>query len=241
MEKNGLVFLGILLGLIVGIFSLNYLYKAIPFLLNLSFLGVIIANYPIRFNVNLHVQGGNNKTLKKILLFTIGFVIVFGLSFLNQASFDINYNKITLASLFLLLLNGIFVAVAMILPGISGALMLVILGLYFPLLESISNVILSVTSLIMPSGKDVMLVLLFGSSFLIGLIISAKIIQHLMKKKTKEMELLINGMIFGSIVNMLLQVPFIETSKIEIFFGILFMSMIIFFLPISKKGPILNS
>ena len=65
-----------------------------------------------------------------MIYFISGFIIVYFMGKLNSGVSEDIITNLTLTSTLLLFLGGILIAVALILPGISGSFMLYVLGLY---------------------------------------------------------------------------------------------------------------
>lgn len=217
-KQYGGIYCFIFLGSIVGIFCLKNLYYLFPFLLNIIFLGIVLRSFPISVNY------GNNLMKNKII-FIVGFLIVLLLSFINKQIFVIDYQNINLKFFLLVSLNGIIVSLAMILPGISGALMLVSFGLYFPLLNGISNIF---------DFNNFILVITFIVSFSIGLICFSLILKKIMNKESALFNYLINGMILGTIITIILELPLLSYNLFEVIIGMIMM-ILIYLIPFKNK------
>lgn len=224
IKKYFLNYLGIIIGIVIGIFGLTKLYELIPFILNMMFLGIVVKSFPLKIDNDVIY---NIRKEKKIIYFLIGLVIVLILSVLNQQIFNIDYTTISFKVIMIIFINGIIVSFGMILPGISGALMLVIFGLYFPLLNASKNMIIDIMHFMVPSLNDFALVITFIFSFIFGLVIASKMIKKAINKKPIEFNYFVNGMIFATIINLVLLLPSAYSGIVEIIFGILLMILII--------------
>ncbi|SFN91288.1 DUF368 domain-containing protein [Proteiniclasticum ruminis] len=86
-------------------------------------------------------------------------------------------------SLFLLFVVGIIAAATMVIPGVSGSLVLILLGYYNRILETLSSFIRGVLSLNLQSTLDNFLPLLpFGIGVLLGIGLVAKLIEWLFER-----------------------------------------------------------
>tara|TARA_A100000164_G_C21608511_1_gene630953 strand:- start:34 stop:420 length:387 start_codon:yes stop_codon:yes gene_type:complete len=83
----------------------------------------------------------------------------------------------------------------MILPGISGAYILIILGTYEFLIDKISNLFIDMYS--------VKIVCIFGFGFLIGIIFFSKFIKYLLLNFKKSTFVTLIGLIVGSLPKVL--------------------------------------
>ena len=135
------------------------------------------------------------KSIDKIKLLNISnlilliFSIVISFMIFNSPSFD---PAITNWYIFLC---GIICSLAMILPGISGAYILIILGTYEFLIKKISNFSAEIDSIIT--------VVIFGLGFAIGVIIFSRIIKYLLISFKKQTFVILIGLIVGSLPKIL--------------------------------------
>ncbi len=226
IKKYFFNYLGIIIGVVMGIFGLFTIYQFIPFILNMIFLGIVIKSYPLKIDNDAIY---NIRKRIKFIYFWLGLLIVLILSLLNQQIFKIDYTEMSFKVMMMVFINGIIVAFGMILPGISGALMLVIFGLYFPLLKASRNILISIIQFKLPLINDFSLVFTFIISFILGLVLSSKLIKKIINEKPIEFNCLINGMILATIINLLLLVKSISCGIIETIFGIILMTLIVLF------------
>jgi putative membrane protein len=93
-----------------------------------------------------------------------------------------------------LLLGGILAAVALVVPGISGSMILMILGLYTPILIVLSD-LLHFQNIF----SNIMICLPIGLGVIIGFFSIAKLMGFLLKKHPINTYFLIIGFVIGSI------------------------------------------
>ena len=135
------------------------------------------------------------RSIDKIKLLNISnlilliFSIAISFMIFNSPSFD---PAITNWYIFLC---GIICSLAMILPGISGAYILIILGTYEFLIKKISNFSAEIDSIIT--------VVIFGLGFAIGVIIFSRIIKYLLISFKKQTFVILIGLIIGSLPKIL--------------------------------------
>lgn len=220
------VYIAIAFGILIGIFLILKLYSFIPFILNIIFLGIVIRSFPIKKDKEINYS---ISKIKQIICFIIGLVIVMALSLLNRQIFIIDYKKINLSFFIVVILNGVLASIGMILPGISGALMLVIFGLYFPLLDALARSITKLIKFTLPNYCDCCLILIFMVSFIMGLIFASKVVKTIMNKKNLEFLCLINGMVIATIINLFLLLIQTDYSLIERIIGVIIFSIILIF------------
>lgn len=187
--KGNLIFLGTLaLGGIVGVLllagpleTLVNLWKA-P--LCCLFGGLALGSLPALIKkTNAGKSLGN--WAKIALWFLAGVAVVVGIEFLPEGLFTIgNSPFLRFAALFLL---GIVFSAGFVLPGISLSYMMLVFGVYEPLLAAVS-------------GFDIMFLLPLGLGLMAGTVLVTKILERCMEKKPLATYTMISGFVVGSIV-----------------------------------------
>ena len=80
-------------------------------------------------------------------------------------------------------LKGMLIGIANIIPGVSGSMMLLILGYYNPILDTIKAFFNSLLELNFNGLFATMLILVpFGIGVLVGMVVIAKVIEVVFKK-----------------------------------------------------------
>ena len=202
---NGNFLITLILGISISLISFvkvsASLLENYPLFVWSFFLGLIFATIYVIFKLI-------NKwylTNSIILFFCIFFSV-----YISSFTVDVT-NEISLLYIFM---SGIIASSAMILPGISGSLVLVILGVYTYMIKSLDNLELVV-----------IFTFIFGS--LIGLLSFSKILKYLFKNYRDLTYTMMLGLVIGSIEkawpwNKELAV---EISNLNMFFSI---SLVIF-------------
>lgn len=174
------------LGAIVGIFLFSNIITTIIDKYNIEmgylFTGIILGGVPIIYKKAVE----DNKGKSNILYLILGIIIVLIMSGNYEDKSSI-INQITLINFIWLFVGGIVVAIALILPGISGSFVLLILGLYNTTMEAVAKMNFSI---ILPIGLGV----------IVGTLLTARGIEKLLKKYPSQTYMLILGFILGSVV-----------------------------------------
>ena len=202
---NGNFLITLILGISISLISFvkvsASLLENYPLFVWSFFLGLIFATIYVIF-----------KLINKWYLtnFIILFFCIFFSVYISSFTVDVT-NEISLLYIFM---SGIIASSAMILPGISGSLVLVILGVYAYMIKSLDNLELVV-----------IFTFIFGS--LIGLLSFSKILKYLFKNYRDLTYTIMLGLVIGSIEkawpwNKELAV---EISNLNMFFSI---SLVIF-------------
>ncbi len=175
--------IGILVGIFLAAKVLGFLFEEYNVPTQLFFVGVIAGSIPI-----LYKEAVSEKKLKlvNIIPFVIGIAIILGMELLNTGTVDSISTELTFASGAILLFSGFIAAVAMIIPGVSGSLMLKSLGAYDTVIEAVNEL-------------DFIVLAIFAVGVIAGLLVAAKVIGFLLKKHHENTYALIGGLILGSI------------------------------------------
>ena len=134
---------------------------------------------------------------KNIIFLLIGIVVVFTMTYFNPISssgrsFSIKAENLGLIFGIYIFLSGMIAISAMVLPGISGSTILLIFGLYTPILNAIKG-ILKLNFEYLPG------VVIFGSGILIGVLLTIRSVRYLLRKFRSQTIYCIIGLMIGSI------------------------------------------
>lgn len=183
--KNNLIFLmKFCIGAAVGIgslaFVIKWLLEKFPLPVSFFFLGAVIGGIPA-----LYKKTKVSKfKISSALYFLIGLVGVIAIGFLPTGNFDIGTGT-GLAHYLMVLVTGIIIALALVLPGISTSHMLLVLGMY-------DSMLLAITEF------NVFYIGILGISTLIGVFLITKPIEWTMNKFPHQTYWMIIGFVLGS-------------------------------------------
>ena len=198
---------GMALGVLLFSKLITVLYEHFPVQTNFFFTGLIIGSLPMIFASTVKTDEGKKLSAGKYI--GIFICVAAGLSALLffsylEGSFDGSTPDMTSALpdftfklAMQIFIAGYIGAIAMVIPGISGSLLMLILGVYTIVMKSIP-------SLFIPSEFFHALFLLLpnGIGVLIGLICGAKLVAWLLKKAPNHTYAVILGLLLGSAVNL---------------------------------------
>ena len=191
-KKSFSVLLPILIGAGVGfialIYPLSYGLEHCPLVIISLFAGLIIGGIPQLYK---KVQGKESPLGIALGIISIGIMV--GLCFV-VTNIELDISKIELGLMLYLLLGGILSACALVVPGISGSMIMMILGLYSPVLLVISD-LLSFQNF----THNLLLILPVALGVIIGFFSIAKLMGFLLKKHTINTFFSIIGFVVGSI------------------------------------------
>lgn len=175
-----------------------------PFVMRFLFIGVICGGIPVLYKKS--TSGKKNKG--DLLFLIIGFIIVLLMGADPAATTTLATSQGVLSIVFLLI-AGVVVSIALILPGISASFMLLTLNLYDVTLNAVNN-------------RNVPFLIPLGIGVVIGVLATTRGIENLLKRYPSKTYLLILGFVIGSIIPVFPGIPggiSIVTSLIAFIIG----------------------
>jgi len=181
--------LGALLGVAATAKIISFLIENFPVPTYCFLIGIIVGS------LKVIISKVNFKKVNTIIGIITGFSLLLVLFLLFSTSKQPSGDSAVLSDLttnmsysesISLIFAGFFGAVAMVFPGISGSMLLVVLGLYEKVIESISSFL-------------ILQIFLIGIGAIMGIFLSAKIIQLLLKKAKNFMYSFIFGLVISSL------------------------------------------
>ena len=202
--------IGMLGGVLVFSKLISIVYEKFPMQTNYFFMGLILGSIPMLFKYMVAKKDGEKFSAGKIIAIIIcalaGFALLIYLGHLEgvlgtpDMSGDLPDQTLPLT--IRIFAAGLIGAVAMIIPGISGSLLMLIMGVYTIVMKSISLLFPTLfASDFQLFFKAFFLLLPNGVGVLIGLLSGAKLIAWLLKKIPNQTYAVIFGLICASAVN----------------------------------------
>jgi putative membrane protein len=193
-KKHSIILLQIGLGGLAGLLLFSKLLENVlqkyPFGMRFFFIGVIFGGIPVLYKKSTTAA---KRSIKDLIFFVIGLVIVLLLSSEPAATTSLATSKGMLSIIFLFI-AGIVMAVALILPGISGSFMLFVLGLYSVTLNAINT-------------RNIPFLIPLGIGVVLGTLGTAKTIEKLLEKYPSRTYMLILGFVAGSLLPVFPGIP----------------------------------
>lgn len=194
------IFIGIGIAAVVVPFGIEFLFANYPFQTNLLFIGLIIGGLPAVWK---KVKGSSVR-VGHIIACILFFALVAGLALVGETegnAADLSFSLISVIKLFGV---GIVASATMVIPGVSGSMMLLLMGYYHPILETITNFIKAALAFDMNGILAGMGVLIpFGIGVVVGIFAIAKLIEIIFVKFPLYAYWAIIGLIISSPVAIL--------------------------------------
>lgn len=228
--KKNLFFLltagaGMLVAIILFSIVASDLIQNYPVASALTFVGLIVGSLPLIFT---HTRRAARKFgLVHFLAFAAGLAVMVCMTFLNGDKTSTLYSFDLPHGLLLVVMMALS-AFTMIIPGISGSLLMKVLGAYDTITGSISTVSKGLVNLLAPvfgftplEGGDIgqwpfLLAVVAGAA--IGLIFGSRLVSFMLKKFGGVTYSVILGLVVGSLLPILKPLTF--TLGAELFIGI---------------------
>jgi len=185
----------------------------------LFFVGLLIGVIPLAYN---YAKGNAKRiSLREVLL---AIVAIIGLYFLTTQftapaiNLSDAYGGVNFAIIAFLFVAGIINGATLVIPGLSGAFILLIMGLYPVIISTVSDIGTYLTNpLNFELFLDIALVLApFGLGAIIGVVFMAKLMEKLLRDYHKQVYAVILGLIIASVVT-LFQNPIVYQSGMSTF------------------------
>lgn len=221
LKKNVMFLLPIVIGmgiaLVGGSFTIEKMFEVIPFQTSLLFVGLVVGGLPAMWK---NVKG---KTIRPghVIAFVIFFAVVVVMALMGETegnAADLGFTLINVIKLFFV---GVIAAATMVIPGVSGSMMLLLMGYYNPILSTITGFFESLKEFdIEGLMQGVGVLAPFGVGVLVGIFAIAKLIEIIFAKFPLYAYWAIIGLIVASPIAILAMGTFPVIGLIEILTGI---------------------
>ena len=159
---------------------ITWLSERFPLPVAFFFLGAIIGGIPALFRKTKEAP----IRFSSVIYFFVGLAIVLSIALIPTGSFNIGQGSGAVHVL-LLFVAGIIIAITLVMPGISTSHMLLVLGMYDSLLIAINKF-------------DIVFLGILGITTLVGIILTTKPLEWVMKKFPHQTYCVIIGFVIGS-------------------------------------------
>lgn len=186
-------------GFILSVLFITSIFEKNIYEISSLFLGFIIASIPL-------IIKSERKTLKEnyknIIFLIIGVIVVCAITYFNPMtgsnhSFSIKFENLSIGLGVYVFISGMVAISAMVLPGISGSTILLIFGLYTPILNGIKE-ILKLNLEYLPG------IVIFGLGILVGVFVTVRSVRSLLRRYRSQTIYCIIGLMVGSIYTVIM-------------------------------------
>ena len=225
VKKCWSLFVGIAVGVLLALVTIVKLLEVIPFITIMFFVGLIIGSIP---SIYKKASNGKIKAID-IICFILAIALMIALPFINTNNDPSKtYNISTFIIMFLM---GVICSSAMVIPGVSGSLVLMAFGYYAFFMNTFKELLINIFNFSLENYWNMFgVIACFGIGCILGIIFISKLISKLMQKHPKTVYFTILGLLIASIFSIIyssfneytitLNVPTIIFSIISLTLGV---------------------
>ncbi|MEG1987440.1 MAG: DUF368 domain-containing protein [Bacilli bacterium] len=208
--------IGAVLSILLMSKVIGFCLEKYPFPTTLFFIGLILGGIPLIFKK----VKGNIKSLPNWLIFLSAFSIVLVFTFISSGNRIVSFSNLNILGYIMLIIVGVVASATMIIPGISGSFMLMLMGYYKPIIDTIRD-LTNLTNL----GHNLMILIPFGIGILVGIVLVAKLIEYLLKKYEIKTYAGVLGFVIASVIAIIVPLDGSPVNIYQIGIGILLLGM----------------
>lgn len=221
-KKSVLFLLPIAVGMVVAIaassFGLVYLFENFPIQTNLLFVGLILGGLPAIWKK----VKGKRINAGHIIAGILFFAMVVGLAAMGESegeAADLSFGAVNVIKLFGV---GIIASATMVIPGVSGSMVLMLMGFYNPVLNAIKDFFTALAAFDMDGIlKGCGILVPFGIGVVAGVFGIAKLVEIIFEKFPLYAYWAIIGLIVSSPIAILLMGTFPAVTVLNAVTGVL--------------------
>lgn len=197
--------IGWILGMGIAAVLLSSLFESHIYVVSSVFIGFIAGSIPVVIREETRFF---RKTVKDFIFLGIGVFVVVFITWLNTKTgiSSVNLGNLSLPLALRLFFVGMIAISAMFLPGISGSTLLLVFGMYIPVINGVKN-LLSMDFSCFPA------LVIFGCGVLTGTVTVVKIIQICLKRFRVQTMYTILGMMTGSFYAIIMGPATLENAQ----------------------------
>lgn len=197
LKENLKFLIPVAIGMVLAIVTLSrvidYSFNHFPLPTMLFFVGLVLGGIPMIYS---KIKDEKKTKPSNIITFLIPFAIVIFMSVIGMFATgmgEVNLGNLNFLGFIILFLVGMIAAGTMVIPGVSGSLVLMLLGYYYPVLGLI-KAITKFENL----AHNILVAGVFGMGIIVGIVAISKIIEFLFSKYEKKFYFGVFGFILAS-------------------------------------------
>lgn len=204
-KKSIITLLPILAGCGIGLigftYMIDYLLSEHTFVTCMAFIGLILGGLPI---LTKQLRGkikarGRSIGISDILAFVVLFAAAILLAMSDSGEEVLRTLTATPGLMVIMFFIGIIASATMVIPGVSGSLVLMVLGYYYAIIGSIKDFLEALKTMDIPALTNGFLILFpLGIGILLGIFLIAKLITFLFERYGVQTYCAILGLILSS-------------------------------------------
>lgn len=225
-KKSCLFLLPVLIGAGAAIVALSrvieFLFERYPLQTNLLFIGLIVGGLP----AILRKVKGEKISMGNGLAFLLFFALVVGMALMGEQEEAQAVLSVEPVTMIKMLGVGVIAAATMVIPGVSGSMMLMLMGYYTPVIREINGFTSSLAAFDMTGlSRGAALLVPMGIGIVLGIFGIAKVIEIIFQKWPMLAYFAIIGLIVASPVAICLMSDFGQITALSIVTGIIALAL----------------
>ena len=209
------------LGMVLGSLGLakliTFLLGSYPLPTNMAFIGLPMI---------LKKMKGEKKGAPGAIAFVLAFALVVGLKIVDGDNSTDASITLGLGQMIILFMMGVIAAATMVIPGVSGSMMLMLLGYYNPVVGSVSGLVDALLSGNMSAVLRCCGVLIpFGVGVVVGIFAVAKLIEILLRRFPGPTYCAIMGLVTASPVAILMGLSYAGLTAAAVIFSVVMLAL----------------
>ena len=222
------IIIGCGIGIVGFTYAIEYLLDKHTFVTCMAFVGLILGGLPAIISSMKSKMTSGVIGVFGILAFVIAFVISGGMPLLKESKDALTVIAVTPVNMVILFILGVVASATMVIPGVSGSMMLMIFGYYYAIINTIKTFLDNLRAFDLMGMKDGILLLApFGIGVILGIFLIAKLITFLFEKYGVQTFCAILGLVISSPIAIFINTGLVSKlgslSIWEILFGIVLM------------------
>ena len=208
---------------ILGLAKLiTFLLGSYPLPTNMAFIGLLLGGLPMI----LKKMKGEKKGAAGAIAFVLAFALVVGLKIIDGDNSTDASITLGLGQMIILFMMGVIAAATMVIPGVSGSMMLMLLGYYNPVVGSVSGLVDALLSGNMSAVLRCCGVLIpFGIGVVVGIFAVAKLIEILLRRFPGPTYCAIMGLVTASPVAILMGLSYTGLTAAAVIFSVVMLAL----------------
>lgn len=202
--KKYLLKLGIgwVIGMAISVLILTSVFEKHIYEISSLFMGFIILSIPIIIKEEKETLRGKYIN---IIFTIIGIILVYLITYFNNTSITtMSLTNLSFSSAIYIFIAGMIAISAMILPGISGSTLLLIFGLYLPVITGIKDILHL-------NFAPFFGLTIFGLGIITGILSIIKLLKKALDKYRTQTVYMIIGLMIGSIYSIIMGPTTLDT------------------------------
>ncbi len=186
--------LGGVLGIVLAILGISFFLDKFPIPTVMLFIGLIVGSIPTIFEK----VKAKKYSVSQIIAFFAGIVFIVSVPLFAKERVLL-VQEIDLGLVITLFFLGIVAAATMVIPGVSGSLILLAFGYYIYIVALVKDFLKAIIFFDKATlASNVFPILALAVGILIGVVLLAKLVEKLLKKRPKQVYSAILGMVCAS-------------------------------------------